>query len=127
MSLVLVQLLGVVLLAGSGPNTAAGWVVLMTLLRLCLSIWYRPYASTDQTGGMLHALDVASCCGLVGSSTAYLYMASNASNEHGGGRSLDCETMGWLGSGILACVELVVACCIVFAQVRGVRKPDRRV
>lgn len=104
--LVLVQVAGVVLLAGTGPAAAGAWAVVWCLVRLCSSALYRPYATSSPSSGLVQWADIVSSSGLVGSSMGYLYMS-------GPRDGLTCDAVGWIGSLIVCAVEVVVATILI--------------
>lgn len=124
MTFILIQWLGVVLFTDAGVGLAEGWTVAVNLLRLWLSVVWHPYSDHKANSAILHALDVGSCCGLVGSSVAYLFMSGGTAAqavEGGVGRSLSCTTVGWLGGVTVlgiegAVLELLVSIAVVYCH-----------
>lgn len=107
----LVQLLGMSLLEGSGGGVAAGWVVLFALARLCASVQARPFWGVGRGRMSLHRLDLATGCAFVACTTALLFMntGENADVDNILTRGVACEARGVLGTATIAIVEAVVA------------------
>lgn len=115
---VLVQLSGIVLLAGTGVGASAAWAVLMCLLRLVLSVVWMPFGTAGssetqrtQAAGysLVHILDIISGCGLASSAASFLYLSGGDMLSDG-----VCEQRAWLGSVVFVVSEACVVASIVF-------------